>query len=130
MYVLQSLPSHQQSLAGGIFNVVIRLSNTVILGISTAVFSSVEAMPTDMTDPMLKYTRTFQATIAFAAAGLVASFFIRLGTQGNAPKLEAREEKDDGKEKLKGSTTSTGVVDQDDPGENTLRTRIGKEQKS
>ncbi|TGJ82330.1 hypothetical protein E0Z10_g6426 [Xylaria hypoxylon] len=92
MYVLQSLPSHQQSLAGGIFNVVIRLSNTVVLGISTAVFSSVELTPAGIADPMLKYTRTFQTTVALAAAGLAISPFIKLGTQGNAPKVEVQEE--------------------------------------
>ncbi|GAW25027.1 putative major facilitator superfamily protein [Rosellinia necatrix] len=91
MYVLQSLPSHQQSLAGGIFNVVIRLSNTIVLGISTAVFSSVESTPAGLSDPMLKYTRTFQTAVALAAAGLVISPFIRLGTQGNAPKVDVRE---------------------------------------
>ncbi|KAI1273177.1 major facilitator superfamily domain-containing protein [Xylaria sp. FL0933] len=96
MYVLQSLPSHQQSLAGGIFNVVIRLSNTVVLGISTAVFSSIESTPAGIADPMLKYTRTFQTTVALAAAGVAISPFIRLGTQGNAPKIEVRE----GEEKL------------------------------
>ncbi|KAI0489893.1 major facilitator superfamily domain-containing protein [Xylaria cf. heliscus] len=99
MYVLQSLPSHQQSLAGGIFNVFIRLSNTAVLGISTAVFSSIESTPASLTDPMLKYVRTFQTTVALAAAGVLISPFIKLGTQGNAPKAEVREE-----EKLKKST--------------------------
>ncbi|KAI8956260.1 major facilitator superfamily domain-containing protein [Xylaria longipes] len=99
MYVLQSLPSHQQSLAGGIFNVFIRLSNTAVLGISTAVFSSIQSNPTSLEDPILKYTRTFQTTVALAAAGVLISPFIKLGTQGNAPKVEVREE-----EKLKGST--------------------------
>ncbi|KAI0398840.1 major facilitator superfamily domain-containing protein [Xylaria palmicola] len=97
MYVLQSLPSHQQSLAGGIFNVMIRLSNTAVLGITTAVFSSVESTPEGIADPILKYTRTFQTAVALAAAGLVISFFIRLGTQGNAPKVEVREEGETGR---------------------------------
>ncbi|KAI1179418.1 major facilitator superfamily domain-containing protein [Nemania sp. FL0916] len=92
MYVLQSLPSHQQSLAGGIFNVVIRLSNTAVLGISTAVFSSVELLPASIENPMLKYTRTFQTAVGLAAVGVALSPFIRLGTQGNAPKTETREE--------------------------------------
>lgn len=99
MYVLQSLPSHQQSLAGGIFNVFIRLANTAVLGISTAVFSSVESTSASLADPMLKYTRTFQTTAALAAAGVLISPFIKLGTQGNALKVEVREE-----EKLKKST--------------------------
>ncbi|KAI1856221.1 hypothetical protein JX265_011733 [Neoarthrinium moseri] len=86
MYVMSSLPPHQQSLAGGIFNVVIRLSSTAVMGITTAVFSSVELTAEGMTDPMLKYTRTFQACVALSAAGVLFSPFIRLGTQGNTPK--------------------------------------------
>ncbi|KAI1102282.1 MFS general substrate transporter [Jackrogersella minutella] len=91
MYVMQSLPKHQQSLAGGIFNVVIRLSNAVIMGISTAVYSSVELTPEGMADPMLKFTRTFQVSIAFSAASVLLAPFIRLGTQGNHPKEESTE---------------------------------------
>ncbi|KAI6085384.1 MFS general substrate transporter [Hypoxylon rubiginosum] len=91
MYVMQSLPKHQQSLAGGIFNMIIRLSNTVVMGISTAVFSSVELTPEGMADPMVKFTRTFQVSVAFAAVALILSVFIRLGTQGNVPK-EGQEE--------------------------------------
>lgn len=92
MYVMQSLPKHQQSLAGGIFNMVIRLSNTAIMGISTAVFSSVEMTAEGMTDPMVKFTRTFQVSVALSAVGLLLSVFIRLGTQGNHPKEETQEE--------------------------------------
>ncbi|KAI1738779.1 major facilitator superfamily domain-containing protein [Xylaria scruposa] len=90
MYVLQSLPSHQQSLAGGIFNVFIRLANTAVLGISTAVFSSIQSTPASLADPMLKYTRTFQTAVGIAAAGVLVSPFIKLSTQGNAPKVEVR----------------------------------------
>lgn len=83
---MQSLPSHQQSLAGGIFNVVIRLMQAVVMGISTAVFSSIELTPKGIEDPMLKYTRTFQVSVALAALSLFFSPLIRLGTQGNTPR--------------------------------------------
>lgn len=83
---MQSLPSHQQSLAGGIFNVVIRLMQAIVMGISTAVFSSIELTPKGIEDPMLKYTRTFQVSVALAALSLFFSPFIRLGTQGNTPR--------------------------------------------
>lgn len=89
MYVMSSLPSHQQGLAGGIFNVVIRLSTAAVMGITTAVFSSVELTPQGMADPMLKYTRTFQCCAALAGASVVFSPFIKLKTQGNAPKETA-----------------------------------------
>ncbi|KAL7627678.1 hypothetical protein AAE478_001872 [Parahypoxylon ruwenzoriense] len=94
MYVMQSLPKHQQSLAGGIFNVVIRLSNTAVMGISTAVYSSVELTPEGMADPMVKFTRTFQVSVAFAAVSLLIAPFIRLGTQGNHPEEESQEATD------------------------------------
>ncbi|KAI4603672.1 hypothetical protein KJ359_003489 [Pestalotiopsis sp. 9143b] len=93
MYVMSSLPTHQQSLAGGIFNVVIRLSSTAVMGITTAVFSSVELTPAGMADPMLKYTRTFQACVALSGASVLVAPFIRLGTQGNSPKGVAGSEK-------------------------------------
>lgn len=90
---MSSLPTHQQSLAGGIFNVVIRLSSTAVMGITTAVFSSVELTPAGMADPMLKYTRTFQACVALSGASVLVAPFIRLGTQGNSPKGVAGSEK-------------------------------------
>lgn len=104
MYVMQSLPPHQQSLAGGIFNVVIRLSSTAVMGITTAIFSSVGNTSAGMADPMLKYTRTFQTCLAFGAAGLLLAPFIKLGTQGNAPKALA-----EGMDKSSGSTQNPEV---------------------
>jgi hypothetical protein len=73
-------------MAGGIFNVVIRLSSTAVMGITTAVFSSVELTPAGIADPLLKYTRTFQTCVGLSAACILVSLFIRLGTQGNASK--------------------------------------------
>ncbi|KAI1461288.1 MFS general substrate transporter [Annulohypoxylon moriforme] len=102
MYVMQSLPKHQQSLAGGIFNVVIRLANAAVMGISTAVFSSIELTPEGMADPMLKFTRTFQVSVAFSAVSVLFAPFIRLGTQGNHPKEESKEE---GENDQSGKTT-------------------------
>ncbi|KAI6357914.1 hypothetical protein MCOR25_007524 [Pyricularia grisea] len=83
MYVMQSLPSHQQALAGGIFNTMVRLCSTLALGISTAVYGGVEFTEAGMQDPMLKYTRALQVSVAFAAAGMLFVPFIRVGTQGN-----------------------------------------------
>ncbi|KAI5868446.1 MFS general substrate transporter [Durotheca rogersii] len=113
MYVMQSLPKHQQSLAGGIFNVVIRLSNTVVMGISTAVFSTVQQTAEGTADPMLKFTRTFQVSVAFAATSLLVSPFIRLGTQGNHPK-ETRPEETDQSEKSAVVIVGVGDSEQED----------------
>lgn len=83
MYVMQSLPASQQGLASGIMNTLIRLSNTIALGIATAVYSSIEGSSEDLTQPMLKFTRTFQVSVALAAFGCLFVPFIRLGTQGS-----------------------------------------------
>jgi len=92
MYVMQSLPSRQQSLAGGIFNTVIRLCQTVALGISTAVFSSTAVTPDGMADPMLKFTRAFQVSVGLAGAAILFLPFIRLGTQGNTSHAEISQD--------------------------------------
>ncbi|KAI0889029.1 MFS general substrate transporter [Annulohypoxylon maeteangense] len=117
MYVMQSLPKHQQSLAGGIFNVVIRLANAAVMGISTAVFSSIELTPEGMADPMLKFTRTFQVSVALSALGVLFSPFIRLGTQGNHPKEEPKEE---GENDQSGKTTEVATEVATSTGESEL----------
>ncbi|KAH8884833.1 hypothetical protein GQ53DRAFT_661204 [Thozetella sp. PMI_491] len=83
MYVMQSLPSHQQALAGGIFNTLFRLGSAIALGISTAVFSSVAATDAGRADPMLPYTRAFQVSIGLSCSALLFLPFIKLGTQGH-----------------------------------------------
>lgn len=88
---MQSLPPHQQSLAGGIANVVTRLGSSVAMGITTAVYSSVQLSPENAADPMLRYNRTFLTCVAFCGAGAIFIPFMRLGKQGIAPKQEARE---------------------------------------
>lgn len=80
---MQSLPAHQQGLASGVMNTLTRLSSTVAMGIATAVFSSIEISPKGIEQPMLKYTRTFQVSVAFAAAGVLVVPFLRIGTQGH-----------------------------------------------
>ncbi|KAI1802811.1 MFS general substrate transporter [Daldinia bambusicola] len=106
MYVMESLPKDKQSLAGGIFNVVIRLANTAVMGASTAVYSSIQLTPEGMADPMLKFTRTFQTSIGFSAACLILTCFIRLGTQGNSP---SQGEEDEGN-KPEGTENTTAVM--------------------
>ncbi|XDG09462.1 hypothetical protein ABKA04_009077 [Annulohypoxylon sp. FPYF3050] len=110
MYVMQSLPKHQQSLAGGIFNVVIRLANAAIMGISTAVFSSIELTPESVNNPMLKFTRTFQVSVAFAGVSVLFAPFIKLGTQGNHPKEAVKENGEEKNQSGKSTETPTEVA--------------------
>jgi hypothetical protein len=85
MYVMQSLPIHQQSLAGGIFNMLIRLGSTVAIGISTAVYSSVGEAQADGGDPVVPYRMAFFVSVGLAGLSCLFLPFMRIGTQGNTP---------------------------------------------
>lgn len=61
------------------------------MGITTAIFGSIEITAEGLADPMLKYTRTFQACVGLAAAALLFVPFLRIGTQGNAPQDDTTE---------------------------------------
>jgi len=84
MYVMQSLPSHQQALAGGIFNTIYRLGAAIALGISTAVFTTAQGTVKALEDPMIPYAKTFQVGIGLSAASFLFLPFVRLGTQGHS----------------------------------------------
>ena len=79
---MQSLPSHQQALAGGIFNTIYRLGAAVAFGISTAVFTSAAKTPQALADPMVPYAKAFQVSVGLSAASFLFLPFVRLGTQG------------------------------------------------
>lgn len=83
MYVMQCLPAHQQGLATGVQNTLNRLSATVGVGVATAIYSSVDTTAQGMAHPMLKYTRTFEVSVAMAAVSVLFVPWLRLGTQGN-----------------------------------------------
>ncbi|KAK7418350.1 hypothetical protein QQX98_003970 [Neonectria punicea] len=85
MYVMQALPAHQQSLAGGIFNMLIRLGSTIGLGISTAVYSSVKASQQEDGDVNEPFRMVYFVSVGLAALGCLFVPFLRIGTQGNAP---------------------------------------------
>jgi hypothetical protein len=106
MYVMQSLPSHQQALAGGIFNTLFRLGAAIALGATTAVYTSTAGTPEGAADPMLGYTRAWQAAIGLSAGSFLFLPFVRLGTQGHAPGAAAGETKAEG-----------AAADQKDPAE-------------
>lgn len=89
---MSALPSHQQSLAGGIFNMLIRLGTTIAIGISTAVFSSVEQTRAAEHNIIIPYKRAFDVGIGLAGLGCLFVPFLRLGTQGNAKKVDATSE--------------------------------------
>lgn len=83
MYVMQSLPHEAQGLASGIMNTLIRLASTLSMGIATAVYATYEVRASNETEPMLKFTRTFQVSVALSALSVLFVPFIRIGTQGH-----------------------------------------------
>ncbi|KAI5463380.1 major facilitator superfamily domain-containing protein [Mariannaea sp. PMI_226] len=85
MYVMQALPTHQQSLAGGIFNMLIRLGSTISLGISTAVYSSVKEAQGRDGDENTPFRMAYFVSVGLAALGFLFVPFLRIGTQGNSP---------------------------------------------
>ncbi|KAK4580240.1 hypothetical protein LTR86_000443 [Recurvomyces mirabilis] len=91
MYVMSSMPAHQQSVAGGIFQTVAKLCTTLGFGISTAVFNAVQQNPRmasywdRTTQP---YAATMWAAVASSLLALCLVPFLTLGTQGG--KQEAK----------------------------------------
>ncbi|KAF2722070.1 major facilitator superfamily transporter [Polychaeton citri CBS 116435] len=99
MYVMSSMPREQQSVAGGIFQTVARLCQTIGLGIATAVFSSVEQKSAGLSSlgeywdrATAPYAATFWAAFAMAAFSVCLVPFMTIGTQGGKEKKIVDEE--------------------------------------
>lgn len=87
MYVMSSLPSEQQSVAGGLFNTATRLMATVGLGIQTSIYNTAGGTAQGM--GALRY-RPYQATFWVSLVGAVLSLFLvpflTIGRQGGRKK--------------------------------------------
>ena len=122
MYVMQSLPPHQQALAGGIFNTIFRLSSAIALGLSTAVFSSTKGSTVAMADIMVPYEKAFQVSIGLSAGSFLFLPFVRLGTQGHVPKSVDADTSD-------GIQTPPSVVLEGEPSGGEKQERVSKREK-
>lgn len=99
---MSSLPKHQQSVGGGIFNTAAKLALTMGLGITTAIFDGLtfadpSAPSTDITGLSdAQIIRPYHAVWWFATASAGASLLIvwglKLGTQGHAQVKSSSEE--------------------------------------
>ncbi|GAB7340902.1 hypothetical protein MBLNU457_7254t1 [Dothideomycetes sp. NU457] len=102
MYVMTSLPVDQQSIAGGILQMITRLFTTVSFGIVTAIFDAVQKNPTwggyyrlyPATQP---YSAVLWFTTAATGLSVILSLFLSIGTQGGNEKK--RKTRGDGREK-------------------------------
>lgn len=83
MYVMSSLPSAEQSVAGGIFNTISKLCNNLGLGIATSVYASMSSRLGDDGSAIEPYLSVYWYAAACAGASLLMVPFLKLGTQGH-----------------------------------------------
>lgn len=83
MYVMSSLPPSQQSLAGGIFNTLAKLCQNIGLGITTAIYVSMENKRPALS-AIEPYLSTYWLSAGFGGLGVLLVFFLKIGTQGGA----------------------------------------------
>lgn len=79
---MSSLPTSQQSIAGGIFNTVSKLCNNLGLGIATSVNSALANQMTASTPAIRPYLSVYWFAAAAAGLSLFLVPFLTLGTQG------------------------------------------------
>lgn len=85
MYVMSSLPVAQQSMAGGLFNTIMRLSSSMGLGISAAVFNGLNPSSSDgakLSTDYSRYRATFFVALASAGLSLFLLPFLTIKSQG------------------------------------------------
>ena len=85
MYVMSSLPEAQQSVAGGLFSTIMRLSSSVGFGVSTAVFNAVDGSGSaagQMSSDFGKYRATFLVALAASGLSLFLLPFLTIKSQG------------------------------------------------
>ncbi|KIY03507.1 uncharacterized protein Z520_00198 [Fonsecaea multimorphosa CBS 102226] len=95
MYVMSSLPSEQQSVAGGLFNTATRLVATVGLGIQTSIYNTAGGAAQG---PGAVRYRPYQATFWVSLGGAVLAVFLvpflTIGRQGGRKKQANRGHQD------------------------------------
>src|ERR1700712_183308 len=105
MYVMSSLPPHQQSLAGGIFNTVTKICSAVGLGISASIYNAESTGTAALQTTIRPYSMVFWFCVASAALSLVFVPFLTIGTQGQSSKETSLADLDvDGKRLLEKET--------------------------
>ncbi|KAJ5545168.1 hypothetical protein N7461_007472 [Penicillium sp. DV-2018c] len=108
MYVMSTLPPSQQSIAGGIFNTVIKLCNNLGLGIATSVQSSVLHRVSASSPAIRPYLSAFWFAAAVAGVSMFMVPFLTIDKQGNTVRESDAEETTSEKKDV--LVTSTTVV--------------------
>lgn len=90
---MSSLPSEQQSVAGGLFQTATRLASTIGLGVSTTVFNAAGGTTQLSGDiPWRPYQATFWVSLVGAVIALALTFFVTIGKQGARSKAKLTQE--------------------------------------
>lgn len=80
---MSSLPQHQQSLAGGIFNTVMKFCSAVGLGISATIYTAESPNSAALQTTLRPYRAVFWFCFGSAVLGLCFVPFLTIGTQGH-----------------------------------------------
>lgn len=90
LYVMSSLPSEHQSVAGGLFQTCTRLSQTIGLGVATTVFAAAGGS-TEVSESVSwrPYQATFWVSLVGAVVALAITPFLTIGRQGHRQKTDA-----------------------------------------
>jgi hypothetical protein len=91
LYVSKQMPS-QSSLAAGVLQTVMRLSVSLGLSITAAVYGSSLHTPEAQRDITFAFDRAFLCSILFAIIGILFVPFMRIEKQGGRPKSEKEKE--------------------------------------
>ena len=87
MYVLSSMPTNKQSIAGSLFQTLTRLCTAVSYGIATAIFNAVQKNPPTSGYYAHNAAAPFAAVFWFSAGvalpGLLLVPFLKITTQGH-----------------------------------------------
>jgi hypothetical protein len=87
MYVLSSMPTNKQSIAGSLLQTLSRLCTAVGYGIATAVFDAVEKNPASSgyyaNNPVEPFAAVFWFAVGCAFIGVMFVPFLTIGTQGH-----------------------------------------------
>jgi MFS family permease len=95
MFVMSSMPTSQQSLAGGIFQTVTKLCVAVGFGIATVVYDAVEMHPSLSTywdEPTRPFAAVFWTSFTFSVLGILLVPFLTIGTQGGQARKPESED--------------------------------------
>lgn len=94
LYVASSMPVHQQSIAGSLFQTITKLCQSVGFGIGTAVFNAVGQNKRNggrWDPPTQPYSAVFWFAAAASGVSIVFALFLTIGTQGGK-EVEEEEE--------------------------------------